>query len=56
MLQDATYRSKVRPEVIQLLSCLTQLSIKFVLVINLKLLTIASSFLLSRAEHEKFSI
>ena len=41
------------PEVIKLFSCSTQLSMIFVLVINLKLLTIANSFLLNIAEHEK---
>ena len=35
--------------------CSTQLSMKFVLLINLKLLTIANSFLLIIAEHENFS-
>ena len=39
-------------EVIKLFSCSTQLSMKFVLLINLKLLTIANSFLLNIAEHE----
>ena len=43
------------PEVIKLFSCSTQLSMKFVLLINLKLLTIANSFLLNIAEHETFS-
>ena len=33
----------------------TLLSMKFVLLINLKLLTIANSFLLNIAEHENFS-
>ena len=42
-------------EVIELFSCSTQLSMKFVLLINLKLLTIANSFLLKIAEHEDFS-
>ena len=42
------------PEVIKLFSCSTQLSIKFFLVINLKLLTIANSFLLNIVEHEIF--
>ena len=41
------------PEVIKLFSCSTQLSMKFALLINLKLLTIANSFLLNIAEHEK---
>ena len=45
------------PEVTKLFSCSTQLSMKFVLLINLKLheLTIANSFLLHIAEHENFS-
>ena len=43
------------PEVIKLFSCSTQLSMKFVLLINLKLLTIANSFLLNLSEHENFS-
>ena len=43
------------PEVIKLFSCSTQLSMKFVLLMNLKLLTIANSFLLNIAEHEIFS-
>ena len=42
-------------EVIKLFSCSTQLSMKFVLLINLKLLTTANSFLLNIAEHETFS-
>ena len=42
-------------EVIKLFSCSTQLSMKFVRLINLKLLTIANSFLLNTAEHENFS-
>ena len=43
------------PEFIKLFSCSTQLSMKFVLLINLKLLTIANSSLLNIAEHETFS-
>ena len=43
------------PEVIKLFSCSTQLSMKFVLLINLKLLTIANYFLLNIAEHENLS-
>ena len=43
------------PEVIKLFSCSTQLSMKFILLINLKLLTIANSFLLNLSEHEIFS-
>ena len=48
-------RNSSGPEVIKLFSCSTQLSMKFVLLINLKLLTIANSFLLNTAEHETFS-
>ena len=43
------------PEVIKLFSCSIQLSMKFVLLVNLKLLIIANSFLLNIAEHENFS-
>ena len=43
------------PKVIKLFSCSTQLSKKFFLLINLKLLTIANSFLINIAEHEIFS-
>ena len=44
------------PEVIQHVLCSTQLNKKFVLLINLKLLTIANSFLLNIAEHKIFSV
>ena len=40
------------PEVIKRFSCSTQLSMKFVLLINFKLLTIANYFLLNMVEHE----
>ena len=40
------------PEVIKLFSHSTQLSMTFVLLINLKLLTIVNSFLLNIAENE----
>ena len=43
------------PEVIKLFSCSTELSMKFFMLINLKLLTIVNSFLLNIAEHENFS-
>ena len=43
------------PEVVKLSLCSTQLSIKFFLLINLRLLTIANSFLLNIAEKENFS-
>ena len=39
----------------KLFSCSTQLNMKFVLLINLKLLIIANSFVLYIAEHENFS-
>ena len=42
-------------EVIKLFTFSTPLSMKFVLLIHLKLLTIADSFLLYIAEHENFS-
>ena len=40
------------PDIIKLFSCSTQLNMKFVLLINPKLLTISNSFLLNIAEHE----
>ena len=43
------------PEVIKLFSCSTRLSMKFVLLINLKLLTTTNFVLLNIAEHEIFS-
>ena len=43
------------PEVIKHFSCSTQLSMKLVLLINLKLLTIAKCILLNIAKHENFS-
>ena len=43
------------PEVIKLFSCSTQLTMKFVLLINLKLLIIPFFFLLNIAEHDIFS-
>ena len=45
----------LRPEVRKLFPCSTQLSMKFVLLMNLKLLKIANTFLLNIAEHENFS-
>ena len=45
----------IGPEVIKPFSCSAQLSMKFVLLISLKLLTIANSFLLNIAEHENYS-
>ena len=46
---------KPGPKVIKLFSCSTHLSMKFGMLINLKLLTIANSFYLYIAEHEIFS-
>ena len=43
------------PKLIKLFSCSTWLSMKFVLLINLKLLTVANSFFLNIAEHENLS-
>ena len=40
------------PKVIKHFSCSSHLSMKFVLLINLKLLTIANSYLLNITEHE----
>ena len=50
-----TAKFQIRPEVIKLFSCSTQLSMKFVRLINLKLLIIVNYFLLNIAEHENFS-
>ena len=44
-----------RLEFIKRFSCLTQLSMKFVMLLNLKILTIANSFLLNMTEHVNFS-
>ena len=43
------------PELMRLFSCSTQLSMKFVLLIKLKVFTIANSFLLNTADNENFS-
>ena len=43
------------PEVIKPFSCSTQMSMKFFMLIDLKILTIANPFLLNIAEHEIFS-
>ena len=51
---DSTHAKQTGPEVIKLFSCSTPLSMKFILLINLKLLTIANSSLLNLAEHEHF--
>ena len=48
----ATANCRSGPEVIKHFSCLTQLNMKFVLLINLKLLTVANSFLLNIAEQK----
>ena len=50
-----TRKTQFRPKVINLFSCSTQLSMKFVLLINLKLLSIPNSVLPNIAEHETFS-
>ena len=42
------------PEGIKLFSCSTQLSVKFLMLINLKLLTMPNSFLLNITKHEHF--
>ena len=53
---DATFCSiRFGPEIIKRFSCSTQLSMKFVLLINLTWLTFANSSLLNIAEHESFS-
>ena len=44
-----------RPRGYNTFSCSSQLSMKFILLINLNLLKIANSFLLNIAEHENFS-
>ena len=49
------FRMRTGPDVIKLVSCSTQLSMKFVLLKNLKFLTIAKSFLQNIADHEIFS-
>ena len=46
---------KPGPKVIKLFSCSSVLSMKFVLLINLKLLKAAICFFLNIAEHENFS-
>ena len=46
---------KSGPEVIKLFSRSTQLSMKFFILINLKLPTIPNSFSLNIVEHENFS-
>ena len=47
------FTNRAGPKVIKLFSCSTQLSMKFFMQINLKLLTIPNSFMLNIAEHEK---
>ena len=51
-----TVRPQSGPKDIKLFSCSIALSMKFVLIINLRLLTIANSFLLNIPEHEIFSV
>ena len=41
------------PEVVNLFSCSTQLSMKFILLINLKILTFFLNFFHAQVEHEK---
>ena len=53
-MQSAVCAATSDLELIKLFSCSTPLSMKFVLLINLKLL-IANSFLLNIAEHENLS-
>ena len=48
-------RSKTGPEVINIFSCSTQLSMNLFMLINHKLLTIANYFLLNIDEHGNFS-
>ena len=48
-------RPRSGPEVIKLFSCSNHLSMKFFMLINLRLLTMPNSFLLNIAEHENFS-
>ena len=43
-------------DVIKRFSCSTQLSMKFGLLTNVRLLTVAFFFLLNIAEHENFSV
>ena len=51
----AAQLSATRSRIYKPFSCSTQLSMQFVLLINLKLLTTANSFLLNITEHENFS-
>ena len=55
--KDPGQPAQSNPEVIKLFSCSTQLSMKFFMLINLKLrvLSMPNSFLLNIAEHENFS-
>ena len=55
LLDEWQTMQTLAPEVINFFSCSTQLSMNFVLLINLKLLTSANSFLHNMAEHENFS-
>ena len=49
------YGTVTRPQDFKKKSCSTQLSMEFVLIINLKLLRTANTFLPNIAEHETFS-
>ena len=53
--EPAYPRIKSGPEVIKLFSCSAKLSMKFFMLINLKLLTMPNYFLLNKDEHENFS-
>ena len=55
MFASETHFTPSGSKVIKLFSCSTQLSMKFFMLINLKLLTMPNYFLLSIAEHENFS-
>ena len=48
-------RCTIGPEVIKLFSCSTQLSMKFHLVIKIKIPTVKTVFMLSSAEHAQLS-
>ena len=55
MSNDSNQTPRSGPEVIKLFPCSTQLGMKFVMLINLKLLTVVNSFLINIAEHEILS-
>ena len=54
MVKFSIYLNR-RVFVMKCISCSAQLSMKFILLINLKLLTTANSFLLNTAEHQNSS-